>query len=659
MAWKYSEIVYDKHQDLSEWAYSIIASFKNVIRQCFQEQLFYTVVCTGLFSAFIGGRYTLSVMSAPVHTAPSEVDEDHPQFDNDSAWPRRLLHIPSMTSHKWQPGNRYGGYKEPQYNAISYTWGRWEIAEIRRDSKIRAIDIKGVPWRIPRIDPEHFTVAEFEHIIRVTRQASLVPLKRDLLKRAYRQTGFPKCSFIWLDIACIDQRRTAEGETTREGKAEIGRQARIFKAAKHVCVWLNHTSHEKLSDINFSLEKLGLADAYTGGHVDWSAEFLDKWCEATSTTLRDLVKDPWFSSLWTLQEAYLCPRAIMLAKNGRPIWQPDLGPKSYLLLEQLVTRVYLISTVIEYEQPYPKSHDWPDLRHLTSLIEESGIAAFAKTRNPMGILTMARYRKTTRKNDRIYGIMQIFGDAFKVGDATVGEENSSRNYTFSELQDEFGSLLVQRYSTMSQLHTHTEPAAAGKGWCISTASTIPLFVSDPRKYKDQVEACSLSTRRVAGEVWGYLLGKGCNFGVFQSAWQRYFSSQRWQRSDENPLEIALDSTAALSGLRLPEINLKDKLAAERSLEITQRLSMHLNDSEVKLFLLAFHNSSLTTVNLDTHTFWGMILLKQATHDTQYWQRIGICQWRCSSRILERSHNLDNEILLTGGNEWHELEGLFG
>ncbi|KAL4908407.1 hypothetical protein BDW74DRAFT_175089 [Aspergillus multicolor] len=54
-------------------------------------------------------------------------DNDHPEFDNDDIWPRRLLHVSTMTSHKWQPGSRYNGQREPRYNAISYTWGRWRL----------------------------------------------------------------------------------------------------------------------------------------------------------------------------------------------------------------------------------------------------------------------------------------------------------------------------------------------------------------------------------------------------------------------------------------------------------------------------------------------------------------------------------------------------
>lgn len=44
-------------------------------------------------------------------------------------WPRRLLHVPSMTSVEREGEDMYMGVEKPQYNIISYTWGRFEVSE--------------------------------------------------------------------------------------------------------------------------------------------------------------------------------------------------------------------------------------------------------------------------------------------------------------------------------------------------------------------------------------------------------------------------------------------------------------------------------------------------------------------------------------------------
>lgn len=96
------------------------------------------------------------------------------------AWPLRLLHIPSMTSREWKPGNVYGTDTEPNYSILSYTWGRFEVADGPE------LAIKGIDWQVPSIDESHFTVADLSRL-----------LEHVALKSEY----------IWIDIACIDQKR--------------------------------------------------------------------------------------------------------------------------------------------------------------------------------------------------------------------------------------------------------------------------------------------------------------------------------------------------------------------------------------------------------------------------------------------------------------------
>jgi len=81
-------------------------------------------------------------------------------------WPRRLLHIPTLTSYAWQPGNIYGEVQEPKYNAITYTWGRWRLFEGQMPHvQAVPISIDGDAWAILRVDPKHFTAEEFQNVI--------------------------------------------------------------------------------------------------------------------------------------------------------------------------------------------------------------------------------------------------------------------------------------------------------------------------------------------------------------------------------------------------------------------------------------------------------------------------------------------------------------
>jgi len=166
-----------------------------------------------------------------------------------------------MTSYKWSPGNTYVGFRNPSYVAISYTWGKFELRDPKVKPDVRAVSIRRVPWSIPRIDPEeHFTVDEFRRAIHQTmattdqhyefddlrspRALKKTPaswLVRPLLKFLERRQR--TYQFLWLDVACIEQRDSPVKW------AEIGRQARIFQRAEHVCVWLSHIPHAEVTRI--------------------------------------------------------------------------------------------------------------------------------------------------------------------------------------------------------------------------------------------------------------------------------------------------------------------------------------------------------------------------------------------------------------------------
>lgn len=111
----------------------------------------------------------LGVFNLRRASSPAPIDYDDSDFDDTSDWPRRLLHVPTMTLYKWSPGNIYGGFRNPNYIAIFYTWGRFELRDLKTKLHVKAVPIRGVLWSVPRIDPEeHFTAEEFQRAIRMT-----------------------------------------------------------------------------------------------------------------------------------------------------------------------------------------------------------------------------------------------------------------------------------------------------------------------------------------------------------------------------------------------------------------------------------------------------------------------------------------------------------
>ncbi|KAK8103579.1 uncharacterized protein PG998_010612 [Apiospora kogelbergensis] len=198
-------------------------------------------------------------------------------------WPQRLLRVDCMTSFTRQDGNVYGTEKEPRYNILTYTWGRFQSSQSNN-----SIIVHGIDWDIPSIIPSHFTVDEFQNVL--------------------KQIGLTYGSgWVWVDVACIDQRHDSEMK-----KIEIGRQAAIFANADRVFAWWTTMQVDQLQS---SLNGINI-------YYRRNAEKRRLWVDETSQSLRTIFSDHWFTSLWTLQEAFARRDATILSREGQSQIRP-------------------------------------------------------------------------------------------------------------------------------------------------------------------------------------------------------------------------------------------------------------------------------------------------------------------------------------------------
>ncbi|KAF3912445.1 hypothetical protein ABW20_dc0102944 [Dactylellina cionopaga] len=178
------------------------------------------------------------------------------------------------------------------YIAISYTWGRY----IKR-GEWRSI--KGVPWKVPDMEPGHGDVLDIIPILSKT----------------------PSNRYFWVDVLCINQQDQVEK------RQEIGKQGSIFKQAKGIIVWawtipsghdLALAMYHLGTGVLWSL-RVPINNIMTGGEVAsykaWKRDRTKQHRESLAAA-RVLWADPWFSSLWTMQEMVLCPSGLLMAKNG-------------------------------------------------------------------------------------------------------------------------------------------------------------------------------------------------------------------------------------------------------------------------------------------------------------------------------------------------------
>ena len=506
--------------------------------------------------------------------------------------------------------------------------------------EIRAIQVKGTFWNIPRIDPVHFTVEKFAAVIADT--ADPHPSESDNLR----------VEFLWLDVACIDQT-----PGSREKAQEIGRQAKIFRGATHVFVWL--TTHERsYYYINWLSEIEPRVELMCGPtfHSDVKKRV---WVMEITMILAELLADPWFSSLWTLQETFLSPDAVVI-------------PGDAMKCEMDLFRLRFISETLHHIKRALEGND--EIRRadeefgLSAMIDRTGLLVCCD-QDSMGLLGAAGNRTTCHEEDRVYGIMQVFG--FQLGNSAPDVDE---NYTFSleELNDQLGAALLEKDPVASQMHIYRGRVEPSKGWRFNRNSINPSVsrALNHRKHRQPPvdSRATLTCQRLDGSLWGMFSGLTIPFRVFGL----HFSHHRPNTFFYGGADIMLDREY------LDECP-KGDLAS-----VTSRAAfLESFTTEVTVLLLGMQ-SGPRSEGLKGGRFAEGLLLHQMSNlesevatQVTVWKRMGLFTWNMDSERLEEEANRSKEpfkllaeandktttknlsYLKGDGPEWKKTSGLFG
>ncbi len=552
-------------------------------------------------------------------------------------WPRRLLHVPTMTSYEWQTGNKYGYTNAPPYNVITYTWGRYQLKDDEKPD-VNSIAIRGIPWEVPRIDPSHFTTQGFLGVIQSAVQSD-APWVLDPIE------------YVWLDIACIDQRG---GEPT--SAAEIGRQAVIFGNAKNCFAWLTSVPKEALLR---TLYELGT--------------FVKQGCDGNDTNINAcievLLADPWFSSLWTLQEAFIRQDVIILAQEGLPVTELVVdGKRRPWMLTDVMDRCERLHQGMKGGVGLPISPESP-----VALLSKSGLHALF-CNNALATFVAATHRQVSKPEDRIYGIQQVFG--LRVGTSAVHAPHRV-HFNRAELEAEFFDQLLRIYPVQSQLFVHDRVATLGSAWKLNNSARFPDYWDlDAHRYPSfpgnvnrrgprimYQPQCSLSTQIFKGSTWAHFDANICKFTELEAACRRFGS---WVGSDPEAyhlykgfLVIVLDAVEGLSSApgHQPNHSLFARSSSEQQ-KLAEWLAREYRSEiygNLVVLLLGFDDEQSWTGNLT------LGLLLSFNEIRAYYRRIGLCWWYGDlvMRDIPPEHQSDYDFLTGHGGRWVKTQGYFG
>ncbi|RDW63306.1 hypothetical protein BP6252_10851 [Coleophoma cylindrospora] len=606
-------------------------------------------------------------------------EDEIPDFEKKMMhWPRRLLHLPTMTSYPWKLGNIYNNAKDPVYDAVSYTWGRMMM---KRPGQ-RRLKIRGIPWRVPRLRPNFLKVRDFINLFRSLQSKST--------------------EWLWIDIACIDQRRRTVSDL------EVGRQAGIFKGARRVYIWWSTFDTKQLATVSTVLkvashkseeilqrvvkhDRESQQPIFEDMQVAISSE--NHWFIQTKRAFEKLAREPWSSSLWVLQEAHLRLDATIL---------PREASDSCRCLDSLVediTRVAMLSAwmITVRHEGFPWKN--PSTTRLIgisvqmfSTILKGGYHALGSG-SAIAIFSASAHRRTSRKIDDMLGIQQIFG--YRLGEYLVRkpevQSNDGDDANLKALEFEFGCKILERHPVASQLYTFGE-AKPGTRWKINKTCGVLVvpFATNSWEFPHQ-RLCRLSVieTKEINEGWGYFEGMACPFSLLELAWR---SSVDFESQLFSFVNIRLDAPEDESEGQPPgrfhpndpnrchheyarwlkEISLGDGVTEEQIIVLL--LGRTLNKEAGK---------SIATEKLQEYSYRdteealgsegrgyqiGLILRRRQTcPDLPQWRRLGLCTWQntIGCPLLngqgERSALENTSGILVGweGAGWYSTSGTFG
>lgn len=599
-------------------------------------------------------------------------------------WPARLLHIPSMTSIRWEPGNCYKEHKEPKYAVLSYTWGRWEIPK-SADLRHPALEVHGIDWEVPSISPNLFSVQDFKNV----------------LLRVSEETGV---NFIWVDIACINQNSSSE-----EKAREIGRQAKIFGGASFAFVWLladkgaqdslDELTRHFIRALELHLQQLEtvyqkLDSAYRGwsrnhalpDHSSPTRHLGTELQQAAKVELEDdgdsinliiraasaidaLTMLPWFTSTWTLQEAFIKPTALLLNRSGDLMMSQNGNPFS---LEDLLTycrrmhQVFSLSAKPFSEDAKASFEAVITRRGLISKLETSGLRALAN-RDRLSLYSCARLRQAGDQNDWIYGIMQVWD--FQLGRSAPGRQ-AEQEWSLEDLEIELGMRLVQEFPIESQLHVHTKEAEVSRrqAWRVSRGSATILhnLAFTPTGHLDGAvnrHSSTLSTSRVNHVTYGRFTGKLCAFDRLRLAWRStsHLDDGNSRFDSQSPVRISLDSSGVLGETRLRVKYSLQEVPDSQQLELADTMSTFFRDLGWTVSVLLLGTVRQSHDSVETTTAVGLIVMACPDASIGRWEkRLGVCLWNVPEPVVEQVRSCREDVdILSGWSGWTQYTCLFG
>lgn len=317
-------------------------------------------------------------------------------------------------------------------------------------------------------------------------------------------------------------------------------------------------------------------------------------------TLRQILADPYFTSLWTLTAAALRPDTVLLSHGAKltPLQSPR--PPSY-------AQALSIRHLTDLSLNLPALTSFllsSSARKVNALLSYSGISAIA-SRNSTAVYIAAVNRRCVHPQDRFYAIQALFN--IRVGSTAPGFAGTS--WSSDELSIQFVEELLAHQPALSQMFIHTAPTFTGTSWGINDLSIFPAI--PPHfcvSFRRSSPSCELSRLDMHGVTWGLIKGYMCDFTTF---YNRCMDNEMRCYEERASFAVYLDATSETAHCP-EETNTADS--------VNQRRLLRWLKQEFPKRIVVLEMQSVGEVS------FGLVMMRKSGKEFDYYQRLGICFW---------------------------------
>ncbi|XP_014552763.1 hypothetical protein COCVIDRAFT_109463 [Bipolaris victoriae FI3] len=216
-----------------------------------------------------------------------------------------------------------------------------------------------------------------------------------------------KSIYVWTDQICINQQDIAE-----KGQ-QIPLMRMIYSHATNTLIWLGDDDGEDPVGALDLLETVYARLQGTDAQVtpaDFARLDFPPVSDQVWWDIRQLLRRPWFSRLWTIQEAVLSRNLFIKCGHASVCWD-DLAAWCYCLEETGILRWLVSNADLDLQRPLRENPKFlpPQGAVVVESIQADRLQSMGLIQKEylLNILVSTRYAQATEPKDKVYGVLGI------------------------------------------------------------------------------------------------------------------------------------------------------------------------------------------------------------------------------------------------------------